>query len=242
MGQWSKSFPYDVSSRQSPSVLNTWPLTPSPTGTEIDAPVSTTSAPRTRPSVGCIEMQRTRLSPRCRATSRVNVLASSENVMSVWSALNNAGTAPRGNSTSTTGPVTRTTRPLVSLPALVVSRSAVAVMSSSLLWILLGAGQRVRATDDFADFLGDLSLAFPVGLQSQIRDEVVGVVACRLHCASAGRRLRRRGLEQRREYPGGDIPWQQRLEQGCRVRLEGEQRVRSGGFPHLLDPRMEAGE
>ena len=32
-------------------------------------------APRTRPSVGCIEMARTRLSPRCCATSRVSVFA-----------------------------------------------------------------------------------------------------------------------------------------------------------------------
>ncbi|SKT29418.1 Uncharacterised protein [Mycobacteroides abscessus subsp. abscessus] len=38
-------------------------------------PVLTTSTPRTRPSVGCIEMVRTRLSPRCCATSRVSVLA-----------------------------------------------------------------------------------------------------------------------------------------------------------------------
>ncbi len=64
------------SSRHSPSALNTWPLTWSPTGTEIGRPRSVTSWPRTRPSVGCIEMVRTRLSPRCWATSRVSVFAS----------------------------------------------------------------------------------------------------------------------------------------------------------------------
>ena len=61
-----------------PSALNTWPLTTSPTGTEIGLPVSVTGAPRTRPSVGCIETVRTRLSPRCCATSRVSVLATRE--------------------------------------------------------------------------------------------------------------------------------------------------------------------
>ena len=65
-----------ATSSGSPRVLNTWPLVTSPTGTVIGLPVSVTSAPRTRPSVGCIEMARTRLSPRCWATSRVSVLSS----------------------------------------------------------------------------------------------------------------------------------------------------------------------
>ena len=56
-----------------PRVFHTWPLVTSPTGTEIASPVSRTSAPRTRPSVGCIEMARTMLSPMCWATSRVSV-------------------------------------------------------------------------------------------------------------------------------------------------------------------------
>src|ERR1700722_11408209 len=116
MGQWSKSFPYPGSSRQSPSASNTWPLTPSPTGTEIESPVSVTSTPRTSPSVGSSEIVRTRLSPRCCATSSVSVFASASNVTSACSALNRSGTEPRGNSTSTTGPVIRTTRPLVSVP------------------------------------------------------------------------------------------------------------------------------
>ena len=44
--------------------------------------MSVTSTPRTRPSVGCIEIVRTKLSPRCCATSSVRVFASSSNVTS----------------------------------------------------------------------------------------------------------------------------------------------------------------
>ena len=57
----------------------------------IGAPVSRTSAPRTRPSVGCIEIARTMLSPRCWATSRVSVLVPSDRVTSTCSALKMLG-------------------------------------------------------------------------------------------------------------------------------------------------------
>ena len=107
----SPSRPKPGSSMQSPSALNTWPFTTSPTGTEIGLPVSLTSAPRTRPSVGAMDTARTRLSPRCCATSSVMVLATASRVTSTCRALNRAGCSPRGNSTSTTGPITRTTRP-----------------------------------------------------------------------------------------------------------------------------------
>ena len=46
---------------------------PSPTGTEIGAPVSTTSVPRARPSVESIATARTRSSPRCCCTSATSV-------------------------------------------------------------------------------------------------------------------------------------------------------------------------
>lgn len=60
-----------------------------------------------------------------------------------------SGMASTGNSTSTTGPVTRATRPtLVSTVCAVIS-----------LFPRCGVSQRVRATDDLADFLGDLGLA-----------------------------------------------------------------------------------
>ena len=60
----------------SPRAFHTWPLVMSPTGTAMARPVSTTGAPRTRPSVGCIEMALTMLSPRCWATSNVRVFSS----------------------------------------------------------------------------------------------------------------------------------------------------------------------
>src|SRR5215212_7848593 len=130
-------------------------------------------------------MHRTRLSPRCCATSSVSVLASSSNVTSACNALNSSGTAPRGNSTSTTGPVTRTTRPLVSFFVALSVFSAVAVISIFFLMGLTsgGVGQCVGTADDFADFLGDVGLALAVGHQGQLFDEVVGVVGGRLHRA-----------------------------------------------------------
>jgi hypothetical protein len=71
----------------SPIALNTWPLVLSPTGTVMGPPVSVTTAPRTMPSVGCIEMARTRLSPRCWATSSVSVRVCSPMDTSTWRAL-----------------------------------------------------------------------------------------------------------------------------------------------------------
>ena len=58
-------------SSTSPVTFQTWPLVTSPTGTEIGAPVSRTSAPRCMPSVGFSAMARTMLSPMCSATSMV---------------------------------------------------------------------------------------------------------------------------------------------------------------------------
>ena len=74
--------------------------------------MSVTSAPRTRPSVGCSAIVRTMSSPMCCATSRVSVLDSSPSSISTVSALYSSGIALRPNSTSTTGPITRTTRPI----------------------------------------------------------------------------------------------------------------------------------
>jgi hypothetical protein len=84
----------------------------SPTGTEIAEPVSETSAPRTMPSVGCIEIARTKLSPMCCATSSVSMRFSPLSVTSMCNALKIAGIESAGNSISTTGPITRATRPV----------------------------------------------------------------------------------------------------------------------------------
>ena len=95
----------------SPTTFHTWFLVTSPTGTVIGEPVSVTSEPRTRPSVGCIEIVLTVLSPRDWATSRVSVLLLPPRSTSTWRALKISGSSVRGNSTSTMGPITRATRP-----------------------------------------------------------------------------------------------------------------------------------
>ena len=69
-------------SSTSPVTFQTWPLVMSPTGTEIGAPVSRTSAPRCMPSVGFSAMQRTMLSPMCSATSMVMVVVVPPTVVS----------------------------------------------------------------------------------------------------------------------------------------------------------------
>src|SRR3954447_10546985 len=215
-----------------PRALNTWPLVTSPTGTEIAEPVSVTSAPRTRPSVGCIEMVRTTLSPRCWATSRVSVLPRSARVTSTCRALNRSGIASRGNSTSTTGPVTRTTRPVAASVGEVDGRSSVTVMCSALLpcrclayvWgrSVVGAGrhERIGAADDLADLLGDLGLAGLVGLPREVLGQLLGVVGGRPHRPAPGRGLRGGRLEHRRVDPGGDVLRQQCVEQRLGRRLE----------------------
>ena len=87
IGHRSVMFSDEVgTSSVSPRTLNTCPLVTSPTGTSIGAPVLVTSAPRTRPSVGCMEIARTMSSPMCCSTSRVSVRVSSPSVTSTCSA------------------------------------------------------------------------------------------------------------------------------------------------------------
>ncbi len=74
-------------SSASPRAFHTWPLVMSPTGTAMDSPLSVTGAPRTRPSVGCMEMARIMLSPRCWATSKVRVFSSPPSVTCTFRAL-----------------------------------------------------------------------------------------------------------------------------------------------------------
>src|SRR3978361_714808 len=204
----------------------------------IGLPVSVTSAPRTSPSVGAIEMVRTTLSPRCWATSRVSGLLRSARVTSTFRALNRSGIASRGNSTSTTGPVTRTTRPAAWV-CWVFGRSSVTVICSALLPSGCGGSccggsccgtcgsvagvrrdQRVGAADDLADLLGYLALAGLVRLPGQVLRQLLGVVGRRLHRPAARRRLRGRCLDHGCVDPGGDVLRQQRVEQALGRRLE----------------------
>src|SRR3954467_4140452 len=191
----------------------------------IGLPVSVTSAPRTRPSVGAMEMVRTTFSPRCWATSRVSVLDRSARSTSTFRALKRSGIASRGNSTSTTGPVTRTTRP-APVVSWVDGRASVTVICAALLPSGLGGGTRlwgsvagvggdesVGAADDLADLLGDLGLAGLVGLPGQVLLQFLGVVRRGLHRSPARRRLRRRRLQHRREDARRHVLRQQGVEQ-----------------------------
>src|SRR4051794_6241138 len=209
--------------RHSPRVLNTWPSVTSPTGTVIGPPVSVTWAPRTRPSVGCSEIARTMPSPMCWATSSDRVRVFSSRLSSVRSRLNISGMESTGNSMSTTGPMTRAIRPPVLSVVSVVS-SAVAVMSLSSLRFgvqcLRGGsvaggvrvGERVDATDDLADLLGDARLASLVGDAGVLLDELFGVVGGGLHGALARRKLGGGGLQQGEEDPALHVLRQQGVE------------------------------
>src|SRR3954471_3899627 len=102
-----------------------------------------------------------------------------------------------GNSMSTTGPVTRAMRPTPPGCAVEAWASAVAVVmiSISLVGRLLCRAQRVGSADDLGDLLGDLRLTGVVGEARVVGDELVGVVARRLHRLLRGRVLRRRRLQ-----------------------------------------------
>src|SRR3954447_2386560 len=210
--------------RQSPVALNTWPRVTSPTGTVIGSPVSLTWAPRTIPSVGFIEMARTTPSPMCWATSSVIVCFSSPRVTSTFNALYISGIVSTGNSMSTTGPMTRTIRPTAPFCPVVVSSFRVTVISTHLFASVVrcgvGVGERVDASDDLADFLGDAGLAGLVGNAGVLLDQLFGVVGRRLHRPLAGSELRGGRLEQGEEDPRLDVLRQQAVQHSLGARLE----------------------
>src|ERR1700722_5626902 len=207
MGPWSSA------SSDSPSTLNTWPRTASPTGTARPRPRLRTVVPRRRPSVGLRQMQRTRPSPICWATSEVTVILVPSSSRSISTAMLISGRPWGGNSTSTTGPAMATTRPSGRLEPLVVAGSVIVVVMRPVLSCrscaegcrsrpLFGAGrltQCLGATDDLHDLGGDGVLTGPVHHPGQGLDQVVGVVGGGRHGPLTGRVLAGRGLEQRPE-------------------------------------------
>src|SRR5690625_4143077 len=197
----------------SPMTLKTLPLVMSPTGTVIGAPVSVTLPPRTSPSVGFSAIARTRLSPRCWATSRVISLLSPASSTVVFSALYMSGMASGGNSMSMTGPMTRAIRPTPGSPASAAGVSDAVVVMSILRcgWCSAG-GQGVGTRDDLADLLGDLGLPGLVGEPGVVADDVLGVLHRSVHGALAGGELGGGGLQQRVEHPGADVARQQRVQ------------------------------
>src|SRR5690625_4781634 len=231
MGQRSWTCSSEVgTSMDSPRVLNTWPLTTSPTGTLMGSPVSRTSAPRIMPSWGARLTVRTRLSPRCWATSRVTVLVSPPRATSVCRALFSGGRAPTGNSTSTTGPVTRAMRPVAVPGSAVPSTVAVTLLLTS----RAGTSEGVGAADDLADLVGDLRLAGLVGLAGQGLDKLLGVIGRRLHRVAPRGLLRGGRLQEREIDPVRHVLGQQLVQRLVGGGLELVQRLRTLlGLQHL---------
>src|SRR5690606_17753198 len=95
---------------------------------------------------------------------------------------------------SSTGPMTRATRPVTAAESVVVS-STVAVMVSLSIGVG-GLGQRVSATHDLADFLGDAGLAGLVRQSGVLLDEVLRVVGRGLHGLLEGSQLGSGRLQQ----------------------------------------------
>src|SRR3984957_6425631 len=200
-----------------PSTLKTWPRTALPTGTEMPRPRLRTAAPRTSPSVCCMQMQRTRPSPICWATSAATVWVDPSSSMSNSTSKLISGSACGGNSTSITGPAMATTRPSSSARPVVPSAlSAVVVMRSSSLRL----AERLGSADDLHDLGGDGVLTGAVPDAGQGADELVRVLGGGGHGALLGGEERGRPLQQggedlRLERPGGQL-----LQQLLGLRLE----------------------
>src|SRR4029450_4894425 len=76
----------------------------------------------------------------------------------------------------------------------------------------VGVGQRVHATDDLADFLGNAGLARLVCAAGVLLVPLVGVVPRGLHGLLTGAKLGGGRLQQGEEDPALDVPGQQRVE------------------------------
>ncbi len=100
----------------SPITLRMRPNAASPTGTVMALPVSTTSMPRTTPSVDDMATARTWLRPMCCCTSATTLIGSPvSDVPVIESALYSSGRCPASNSTSSTGPMIWTILPTVAV-------------------------------------------------------------------------------------------------------------------------------
>ena len=85
-----------------PSTSKSLPKVSCPTGTEIGIPESTTLTPRVKPSVESIATVRTKLSPKCCATSKTKVSSSDRSTLSAFKI---SGKWPSSKTTSTTAPI-----------------------------------------------------------------------------------------------------------------------------------------
>src|SRR5690242_15624192 len=173
MGEESFALTGPRSSTGSPTTLMMRPRVSGPTGTLIGPPVSTTSAPRTKPSVVSMAMVRTVFSPRCCATSSTRVLP----WFLTWSAFRIAGSSP-SNLTSTTAPMTWAMVPVLFLAMMLPL-------------------ERLGARNDLDQFLGDGGLTRAVIGDVEPVDHFAGVARRVVHRGHA-RTLLRRGVFQER--------------------------------------------
>src|SRR3712207_285622 len=161
------------------------PSVPLPTGTEMPAPVSTTSWPRTRPSVVSMAMVRTVRSPRCCATSSTRVRSPTL----VCSAFSMLGSSP-GNCTSTTAPRTWLMRP-------------------TLFFMVFCSSDRLGTGDDLDQLLGDVGLSRAVVVERQLVDHLAGVARGVVHRRHARALLARRALQDGAVDLDGEVARQQ---------------------------------
>src|SRR5487761_2281371 len=152
-------------------------------------PVWRTTAPRTNPSVGFMQTQRTRPSPICWATSPVTVMVSPSITMSISTAWLISGNECGENSTSTTGPAIATTRPV----------SRVVLSGAMVIAISLSRAERFGAAHDFHDFGRNRVLARAVHDAREALAELVRVLRRGGHGALLGGVEGGRALEERRE-------------------------------------------
>ena len=108
MDQLSVAFTAPALSMAVPVTSNNLPRQPRPTGTVIGSPVSLTSVPRAKPSVGAMERHLIQLLPMCPCTSSTSFPLA----VSISRALNIFGNSSGGNSTSMTVPMICTILPL----------------------------------------------------------------------------------------------------------------------------------
>src|ERR1039458_2030485 len=197
MGECSLALTGPISSTGWPLTFSTRPSVSGPTGTSTGCPRLMACMPRTRPSVDCSAMVRTRPSPMCCCTSQMMSMAVGTLKPSLVTrmAVYIKGMCPSGNSQSTAGPETWTTLPISN--ALVVAISLIS---------LRGGG----AADDFDDLFGDAGLPHAVHVESQPLDHVAGVGGGRIHGGHAGGMLGGGRFQQRAVKLHFDVARQQR--------------------------------
>src|SRR4051794_33469473 len=156
----------------SPMTFQMRPSVWSPTGTEIEVPVSVTSVPRERPSVESMATARTRSSPRCCCTSAIS------SPRSVWMLSAELISGSRlGNTASRTTPLISTMLPLFRFALLLPFGSAMSLLSCVSAWADFGVR---NLADDRAALVGVLPGAFgeiaiePCGRAVRPRCRVLG--------------------------------------------------------------------